>query len=114
MTKKIEKIKEIFSSKEKFLENVSDIEFTFKRVADNVDKMDGNINMIEFMSYSAHDEKELGNFYDIFRIRGYYDLEIKSVENLLQHEYWVYMYKKYYEYVFYAQIVLKTYYNSDF
>lgn len=76
MTKDIERIKEIFSSKEKFLENIWGVEFELRRY---------NITgMIKITRYSAYTYNELGEFYDKYksRICDKLKLEIRYVEQV--------------------------------
>lgn len=92
----IDFIKEIMSSKEKFLENVSSVEFGFKYYLNN----DMNPkDLVVFTTYSAHNSAELKNFYDNYELKYRDDMEIKCVEEVssvssLRKKYWVEMYKK--------------------
>lgn len=92
----IDFIKEIMSSKEKFLENVSSVEFGFKYYLNN----DMNPkDLVVFTTYSAHNSAELKNFYDNYELKYWDDMEIKCVEEVssvssLRKKYWVEMYKK--------------------
>lgn len=108
MIKDIEKIKEIFSSKEKFLENVSDVEFVLKCYSKNMNPR----NLVLFDCYSEHTDEELENFYCDYKINDYDDMEIKRVveSNHLQGRYWVKMYKECDDgYILYAEMMLDVY-----
>ena len=111
----IDFIKEIMSSKEKFLENVSSVEFGFKYYLNN----DMNPkDLVVFTTYSAHNSAELKDFYDMYEFKEYNNLKIKCVEEVssvssLRKKYWVKMYKKHdsilckdVSYIFYVEMLL--------
>lgn len=107
MMKDIERIEEILSSKEKFLENVSDVEFVFKCYSKNMNPK----NLVLFYSYSASEDEELEDFYDDYELKGYGDMEIKRVVelNYLRKRYWVEMYEECDGYISYAEMMLDLY-----
>ena len=107
MIKDIERVEEILSSKEKFLENVSDVEFVFKCYSKNINPK----NLVLFYSYSASEDEELEDFYDDYELKGYGDMEIKRVVelNYLRKRYWVEMYEECDGYIFYAEMMLDLY-----
>lgn len=105
--KDIEKVKEILSSKEKFLENVSNVEFVFKCYSKNMNPK----NLVLFYSYSASEDEELEDFYDDYELKDYGDMEIKRVVELsyLRKRYWVEMYEECDGYISYAEMMLDLY-----
>lgn len=109
MKNDIDFVNEIMGDKEKFLANIGDAEFVLKGYFYNTSIN----NLTEFASYSAHNDRELKDFYDIFKSRGYYDdLNIKSVVRLdgWKLGYFIELYKKYdYDYVLCAEMLLETY-----
>mgnify|MGYP007042644168 CR=1 FL=1 len=118
----IDFIKEIMSSKEKFLENVSSVEFGFKYYLNN----DMNPkDLVVFTTYSAHNSAELKDFYDNYELKYWGDMEIKCVEEVssvssLRKKYWVEMYKKSdadsdipFDCIFYAEMLLCMKENGD-
>lgn len=107
MIKDIERVEEILSSKEKFLENVSDVEFVFKCYSKNINPK----NLVLFYSYSASEDEELEDFYDDYELKGYGDMEIKHVVelNYLRKRYWVEMYEECDGYISYAEMMLDLY-----
>lgn len=105
MESDVEKIREIFSSKENFLKYVWGVEFNFRKIMDDA----GNSNWIEFPMYVAEDEGEIGYFYDIYETREYDKFEIDYVDNgnyKDSHKYWVKMHKNYNGYTLYAEMML--------
>lgn len=76
MKSDVEKIEEIFSSKEKFLENIWGVEFELRRYH--------TTGMIKITRYSAYTYSELGQFYDRYksRIIDKLKLEIRNVEQV--------------------------------
>lgn len=103
----VEKVREIMSSKEKFLENVSNVEFVFKRYSKNMNPK----NLVLFHRYSASEDKELEDFYDDYELKDYGDMEIKSVVELsyLRKRYLVEMYEECDDYISYAEMMLDLY-----
>lgn len=104
MMKDIERVKEILSSKEKFLENIWGVEF--KLVMTVI-----NSQFIKTERYSAYTYNELGEFYDRYksRICDKLKLEIRYVEQVdvaFNHGYRVEMYKKCNGYTLYAVMIL--------
>lgn len=112
MMKDVERVEEILSSKEKFVKNVSDVKFIFKKFFHNTD----DDNLIETTIYSAHTEKEIRDFYDIYKSR-YGDMVISSagrpwnpeVQVGKCKEWMVVTYREYDGYTSYANMTLKTY-----
>ena len=107
MIKDIERVEEILSSKEKFLENVSDVEFVFKCYSKNMNPK----NLVLFYSHSASEDDELEDLYDDYELKGYGDMEIKRVVelNYLRKRYWVEMYEECDGYISYAEMMLDLY-----
>lgn len=106
MIQGIERVDEILSNKEKFLENVWSAEFNFRKIVGD----SGYVNLIEFPIYVANDEGEREHFYDIYKTRGYDNFEIDSIEKddsmWGKCTYCVEMHKKYEGYTLYATMVL--------
>ena len=109
--KDIDFVKEIMSSKWKFLRNVSDVEFVFKCYSKSMNPK----NLVLFHCYSKHTDEELEDFYYDYKIRDYDDMEIKHVVEVscLRKKYWVEMYKKSdadsdipYDCIFHAEMLL--------
>lgn len=92
MMKDIEKVKEILSSKEKFLENVWGVTFAFKCYSKNMNPK----NLAFFKTYSTYNLAELGEFYDMYEFKEYGSREIKRVVKLgtIYKQYWVELCKK--------------------
>lgn len=107
MMKDIERVEEILSSKEKFLENVSDVEFVFKCYSKNMNPK----NLVFFKTYSTYNLAELGEFYDMYEFKEYGSREIKRVVklNYLRKRYWVEMYEECDGYISYAEMMLDLY-----
>lgn len=111
-------VKEIMSSKEKFLENVSDVEFVFKGYFEDMNPQ----HLAIFRTCSAHTEWELEDFYSMYRFKEYDNFEIKHVVEMscLRKKYWVEMYKKSdansdipYDCIFHAEMLLCTPEDTD-
>lgn len=109
--KNIDFVKEIMSSRKKFLENVSDVEFVFKGYAGDMNPK----HLTLFATYSIHDLAELNDFYSTYKIHEYENMEIKHVVEVscLRKKYWVEMYKKSdadsdipYDCIFHAEMLL--------
>lgn len=104
--KEIKEIKEIFSDKSKFLESVSDVKFAYSKIVSD----SGYVNYIDgFASYEADNDSELDNFYFVYKVRGYGNFEIDSVEKeeyMWANTYRVEMHKKYDGYTLYATMIL--------
>ena len=102
--KEIKEIKEIFSDKSKFLESVSDVKFAYNKIVSD----SGYVNYIDgFASYEA--DNELDNFYFVYKVRGYGNFEIDSVEKeeyMWANTYRVEMHKKYDGYTLYVTMIL--------
>lgn len=107
-----EKIKEIINNKEKFLKNVSSVEFIFKKFFHNTNSDD----LIETTVYSAHTEKEIRDFYNIYKSR-YGNIVISSIGRPWNpevqvgkcKEWMVVGYREYDGYTLYVNMTLKTY-----
>lgn len=104
--KEIKEIKEILSSKSKFLSSVFYVQFMFRKIVGN----SGYVNYLDLGNFEAQDNCELDYFYNEYKTRGYDNFEIDSVEkddsiwgNCI---YSVKMHKKYDGYVLYATMVL--------
>lgn len=97
------------SSRDKFINNVGAVEFLFKKYA----KPAGiSKNLVDYVTYSAHNEWELEDFYDAFRLRGFGDLKIMRVvklNNKWKKGYYVELAKDYDNFSLYAEMVLETY-----
>lgn len=106
--KEIKEIKEIFSDKSKFLESVSDVKFAYSKIVSD----SGYVNYIDgYASYEADNDSELDNFYFVYKVRGYGNFEIDSVEKeeyMWVNTYRVEMHKKYDGYTLYATMVLNV------
>ena len=113
MESDVEKVKEIFSSKEKFLENICGVEFSFKCYVDDMKAK----HLAFFQTYSKHNLAELEEFYNMYGFKEYDGCEIKNVVrlNTLQKQYWVELYKKFdadiytpYDYIWNIEMLLTT------
>lgn len=106
--KEIREIREIFSDKSKFLESVSDVKFAYSKIVSD----SGYVNYIDgYASYEADNDSELDNFYFVYKVRGYGNFEIDSVEKeeyMWVNTYSVEMHKKYDGYTLYATMILNT------
>lgn len=93
MESDVEKVKEIMGSKERFLENICGVEFSFKCYVDDMKTK----HLAFFQTYSKHSLAELEEFYDMYGFKEYDGCEIKNVVrlNTLQKQYWVELYKKF-------------------
>lgn len=105
--KDIEKIKEILSSKSKFLSSVFGVQFAYGKIVSD----SGYVNYLDgFASYEAAIDSELDYFYNEYKTRGYDNFEIDSVEKddsiWGKCTYCVEMHKKYDGYTLYATMVL--------
>ena len=104
-----EEVLNIMSSRDKFINNVGAVEFLFKKYAKPAVIMK---NLVDYETYSAHSERELEDFYDAFRWRGYGDLKIMRVvklNNKWKMGYYVELAKDYDNFSLYAEMVLETY-----
>ena len=104
-----EEVLDILSSRDKFINNVGAVEFLFKKYAKPaiISK-----NLVDYATYSAHSERELEDFYDEFRLRGYGGLKIMRVvklNNKWKMGYYVELAKDYDDFSLYAEMVLDTY-----
>lgn len=121
MNNDIDFVNEIMSDKKKFIHNVCDVSFTFKKFVNN---MNHNMELIEFIGYNAHNFEELEHFYDVYKSIECDKLEIKSVAKVNgerfeyssdMFEYSVMLYKKYIDvdnladYIVYAEMLFSTY-----
>lgn len=105
--KEIREIREIFSSKSKFLGSVFGVQFVFRKIVGD----SGNVNCLDLGNFEAVDNCELDYFYFVCKSRGYDNFEIDSVEkegDMWGSTYRVKMHKKYDGYVLYATMVLNT------
>lgn len=109
MKSDIEEIKEILSSKSKFLGSVFGVQFMYDKIVSD----SGYVNYIDgFANYEADNDSELDNFYFVYKVRGYDNFEIDSVEK--DDSIWgnctynVEMHKKYDGYTLYATMILNT------
>lgn len=107
-----EKIKEILSSKEKFLENVWGVEFKIVRTV-----ISSQFTKTE--RYSAYTYNELGKFYDRYksRICGRLKLEIRYVESVdvaFNHGYMVTLGIWRYCCAYTAKMLLLPYFNGGY
>lgn len=106
--KEIREIKEILSSKSKFLGSVFGVQFMYDKIVGD----SGYVNYIDgYASYKADNDSELDNFYFVYKVRGYGNFEIDSVEKeeyIWENTYSVEMHKKYDGYTLYATMILNT------
>lgn len=101
--KTIREIKEIMSSKEKFLNSVDSVVFVFRKIVGD----SGNVNYLNFGNFEAENDFELRYFYDEYKTRGYDNFEIYSADSYVRScRYRVEMYKKYDGYTLYAVMIL--------
>ena len=104
-----EEVLDIMSSRDNFINNVGAVEFLFKKYVKPAVIMK---NLVDYATYSAHSERELEDFYDAFRLRGYGDLKIMRVvklNNKWKMGYYVELAKDYDNFSLYAEMVLETY-----
>lgn len=104
-----EEVLDIMSSRDKFINNVGAVEFLFKKYAKPAVFAK---NLVDYATYSAHSERELEDFYDAFRLRGYGGLKIMRVvklNNKWKMGYYVELAKDYDDFSLYAEMVLETY-----
>lgn len=73
-----EEVSDVMSSRDKFIQSIGDVEFVLKRYA----KPGTTKNLAEFATYSAHNERQLEDFYDMYKLRGYDKLKIMRVVKL--------------------------------
>ena len=106
--KEIKEIKEILSSKSKFLDSVFGVQFVFRKIVGD----SGNVNCLDLGNFEAVDNYELDYFYNEYKTRGYDNFEIDSVEKedsiWGKGTYCVEMHKKYDGYILYATMILNT------
>lgn len=106
--KEIKEIKEILSSKSKFLDSVFGVQFVFRKIVGN----SGYVNYLDgFVSYETETDSEIERFYFAYKAKGYDNFEIDSVEKeeyMWANTYRVEMHKKYDGYTLYATMVLDT------
>lgn len=107
--KEIREIREIFSSKSKFLGSVFSMQFMYDKIVGD----SGYVNYIDGLAiYEAYNDSELDNFYFVYRMRVYDNFEIDSVEK--EDAFWndcsyrVKMHKRYDGYTLYARMVLNV------
>lgn len=110
MESDIERVKEIFSSKEKFLENIWGVEFKLVRTV-----ISSQFTKTE--RYSAYTYNELGEFYDKYksRICDKLKLEIRYVEQVdvaFNHGYMVTLGIWGYCFAYTAKMLLLPYFNG--
>lgn len=106
--KEIKEIKEIMSSRNKFLNSVGSVVFVFRKIVGD----SGYVNYLDdFVSYETETDSELERFYFAYKARGYDNFEIDSVEkddSMWTNTYRVEMHKKYDGYTLYATMVLNV------
>lgn len=106
--KEIKEIKEILSSKSKFLDSVSGLQFMYRKIVGD----SGYVNYLDgFASYEAAIDSEFEHFYFAYKAMGYDNFEIDSVEKeeyMWTNTYSVEMHKKYDGYTLYATMILNT------
>jgi hypothetical protein len=106
--KEIKEIKEIMSSRNKFLNSVGSVVFVFRKIVGD----SGYVNYLDdFVSYETETDSELERFYFAYKARGYDNFEIDSIEKeeyMYGNTYSVEMHKKYDGYILYATMVLDT------
>lgn len=106
--KEIKKIKEILSSKSKFLSSVFEVQFVYRKIVGD----SGYVNYLDLGNFEAVDNCELDYFYNEYKTRGYDNFEIDSVEKNCciwgKCTYSVEMHKKYDGYTLYATMVLNV------
>lgn len=106
--KEIKEIKEILSSKSKFLDSVFGVQFVFRKIVGD----SGNVNCLDLGNFEAVDNCELDYFYNEYKTRGYDNFEIDSVEKedyiWGKGTYCMEMHKKYDGYILYATMILNT------
>ena len=107
--KEIKEIKEIMSSRNKFLNSVGSVVFVFRKIVGD----SGYVNYLDdFVSYETETDSELERFYFAYKARGYDNFEIDSVEKNCciwgKCTYSVEMHKKYDGYILYVTMVLDT------
>lgn len=106
--KEIKEIKEILSSKSKFLDSVLGVQFMYDKIVGD----SGYVNYIDGLAiYGAESDSELDYFYFVYKSRGYDNFEIDSVEKeeyMWANTYRVEMHKKYDGYTLYATMVLNV------
>lgn len=106
--KEIKKIKEILSSKSKFLSSVFEVQFVYRKIVGD----SGYVNYLDLGNFEAVDNCELDYFYNEYKTRGYDNFEIDSVEK--EGGFWnnctyrMEMHKKYDGYTLYATMVLNV------
>lgn len=106
--KEIKEIKEILSSKSKFLDSVFGVQFMYDKIVGD----SGYVNYIDGLAiYGAESDSELDYFYFVYKSRGYDNFEIDSVEkedDMWGSTYRVEMHRKYDGYTLYATMVLNV------
>lgn len=107
--KEIREIKEILSSKSKFLGSVFDVKFAYNKIVSD----SGYVNYIDgFANNEADNDSELDKFYFVYKVRGYDNFEIDSVEKndciWGKCIYSVEMHRKYDGYTLYATMILNV------
>nr|DAE43925.1 MAG TPA: hypothetical protein [Caudoviricetes sp.] len=107
--KNIREIKEILSSKSKFLSSVFGLRFVYRKIVGD----SGYVNYLDgFASYEAAIDSELEHFYFAYKARGYDNFEIDSIEKedgfLNDCTYRMEMHKIYDGYTLYATMVLNV------
>ena len=108
--KTIKEIKEIMSSKEKFLNSVDSVMFVFRKIVG----ASCCVNCLDdFATYKAEIDSELEHFYEGYKAREYDNFKIDSVEKE-KDDFWhnctyrVEMHKKYDGYTLYATMILNV------
>lgn len=106
--KEIREIREIFSSKSKFLGSVSGVQFMYSKIVSDY----GLVNYLDGLAiYWADFDSDLDYFYFVYKLRGYDNFEIDSVEKedyMSVSTYRVEMHRKYDGYTLYATMTVNV------
>lgn len=101
-----EKVKEIMSSRNEFLNSVDSVVFIFRKIVSD----SGHVNYLNFGNFEAENDNELRYFYDEYKTRGYDNFEIKIANRMdymgRNYRYRVEMCKKYDGYTLYVVMIL--------
>lgn len=113
MKSDIERIKEIMSSRNKFLNSVDSVVFVFRKIVSDT----GYVNWLDFGSFEAENDNELRYFYDAYKVREYDNFEILSANRTDylkrgNYRYRIEICKKYDGYTLYAVMILNLHCDS--
>lgn len=104
----LEEIREIFSSKSKFLDSVFGVQFMYDKIVG----ASCYVNCLDdFATYEAEIDSELEHFYEGYKARGYDNFKIDSVKKE-EDDFWhnctyrVEMHKRYDGYTLYVTMIL--------